>query len=402
MSVVALNHNTAKARNVFAMADENDIMVEKIPCVARMQVIDAYFKSQYNGPTCLPRPMMEVHAYVDSLFIEDEDDRYFPCGEKEISFPDNEGQDVYVIWNLDETEIQDLVGKGLLREGFDVPPNLIGNTIEIPLEIKYRAIYESPFSSIEVMNPYTLQTSSYENNYYGIFEACPVHPDIVAEQQAGVMYSSQNERLMSDEYEEDDEYSNTYETEEYQDDYESEDENLLSNEELEDEAIQAQFKEKMKAWKEETDAEKKRRQDEQGNVDAGKLLWDDAKKANEEEQAREALENEQSDFYQYGLPGEKDDKKKSKKKKTAYEMLKQRNVRLADIAADNKALNDGITDIAGYGADEAPDKKHTSKPSNSKISARQQSGIDLANQLLGNRNSSGGHVVKNNSGPQFL
>ena len=396
MSVVSFNHTSAKARNVFALTDENDIMKEKIPCVARMQVIDAYFKSQYNGPTCLPRPTMEIHAYISGVFIEDDDDRVFPCGEKSIDFPQEEGQDAYLIWDLSEPEIQDLVGKGLLREGFDVPPNLIGNTIEIPLDINYRAIYDSPFSSVEIIEPYVLHTSSQDNNYYGIFDACPYHPDIVAEQQAGTAYVSQNERLINSEYEDTDEYDNGYESDTYENDN-VEDEDVLSAEELEDAAIQESFKEKMKAWKAEADAERKRRQDEQGNIDAGTILWNDAKKAEEEQREKEEAENDQDNFYDFGLPGEdKNDKKKSKKRKTAYEVLKQRNVRLADIAADNKALNDGLDDIAGFGAgtDKPNEKSNT-------VSTRQQRGVDLANQLLGGKSGSSGRSNQS-SGPQFL
>ena len=51
---------------------------------------------------------------------------------------------------------------------FDVPTNLVGNVIEIPVAIKYTGIYESPFAAVEVMEPGLVYTCTRDTCYFGL------------------------------------------------------------------------------------------------------------------------------------------------------------------------------------------------------------------------------------------
>jgi aspartate oxidase len=65
-------------------------------------------------------------------------------------------------------------------------------------------------------------------------------------------------------------------------------------------------------------------------------------------------------------------KDKKKKKRDSYEQIKRKMTRNVDVAADNKALNEGITDIAGMGAAEAPAKKSQPHKADNQANLAQQ------------------------------
>lgn len=176
--VAAYNSNSVRARNLMTNVRRDDILVQEMPCVARVRVGKAFFMPGYSdGGGGVPAPFMRMTGTVSSLFIEADDDRLFPCNDKEIQMMDTEA--VVIDYLLSPDEVSSLAQKGMFHDpGFRPPANLEGNTIEIPVNVVYRGIYETPVCFVEIVKPLELATSTKDNNYYGLFEACEPSPVI--------------------------------------------------------------------------------------------------------------------------------------------------------------------------------------------------------------------------------
>ena len=364
MELVAYNKDDVRARNLLAQAGEGNVLVEKnIHCTAQIEITSAYFDDEYKGARCLRRPYMKMVGTVGNVFIEDDDDRVFPCGTKSMTLMTP--QQVSINYYLDENEISELALKGLFRENFDVPENLIGNVMEIPLSINYEGIYDTPCCIVEIEHPYELSTSSKENSYYGIFNGCRIHDEILREQKEdGYSTNRTEEYLDSYGYEDtDEEYDDYEEQEELAEELQSE----LTDEEMEDQAILDKLSNSMQDQIARSNSKKKN-----DNFDAREFM----KELREEVEAENQQQEETTDIFGlFDEDGSNDKKDKKKKKRDSYEQIKRKMTRAVDVAADNKALNEGITDIAGMGAAEAPAEKpahHTNDNANNKANLAQQ------------------------------
>ena len=178
--VAAYNSNSVRARNLMTNVRRDDVLVQEMPCVARVRVGKAFFMPGYgDGGGGVPAPFMRMTGTVASLFIEDDDDRMFPCNDKEIQMMDSES--VMIDYLLSPEEIASLAQKGMFHDPLFKPPaNLEGNVIEIPVNVVYRGIYETPVCFVEIVKPLELATSTKDNNYYGLFEACEPSPVVQA------------------------------------------------------------------------------------------------------------------------------------------------------------------------------------------------------------------------------
>lgn len=173
MSVSVYNRDSSKARDILSRTPSEDIGVYRdFPCVMLMRVSRATFKEQKteNG---LHRPYMELAGQVERLFIEEGDDRLFPCGTKNMDLRDPE--DVKVLYIISTSELQDLVDMGLYYSDFQPPQGLVNNYIEIPCTITYTCVYDTPISIVEIDNKTSIETSSKDNHYDQLFvESCEV------------------------------------------------------------------------------------------------------------------------------------------------------------------------------------------------------------------------------------
>ena len=362
MELVAYNKDDVRARNLLAQAGEDNVLSEKnIHCTASIEITSAYFDDEYKGARCLHRPYMKMIGNVGSVFIEDDDDRVFPCGTKSMTLMTP--QQVSINYYLDENEISELALKGLFRENFEVPENLIGNVMEIPLSINYEGIYETPCCIVEIEHPYELQTSSKENSYYGIFNGCRIHDEILREQKDGEYSNSTVDYLDNYEDTDEEEYENYEEQDELAEDLAPE----LTDEEMEDQAILNKLSSSLQDQISKSNSKKKNE-----DFDAREFM----KELREEVEAEDKDEEQEDVFGLFDEDGTTDKKNKKKKKRDSYEQIKRKMTRAVDVAADNKALNEGITDIAGMGAAEAPATPKKTNPNKPDTKA------NLAQQLL--------------------
>ena len=385
MELYGYNRNDVRAQNLMTKVEDEDIFRKNFRCTARIAVTDAYFADEYK-PRCLHRPYMMMEGQVESVFLEDdqitEDDPAFPNGVPEIHLMTP--QKVQIKYYLEESEIQELVGKGLYRPDFNVPDNLIGNVMEIPVDIEYSAIYDTPCCFIDVLHPYELNTSSSENSYYGIFNGCRTHSEIIAEQQTGHLMTQNEQYLNQNAYEDD--ANRMYETEDELDEVLEEEQDVrLSDEEKEDKSIMDRLTVEMKTKLE----QKQKKSDTFNAAEFIREMREDMEK--EEEQQRQ-------DTSEFGFYNEGDVSggiTSESKRRNSYEQIKRRIAMNVDIAADNKAPNEGNTDIAGMGAAEPP--KETKKPAKDNAK-KAESQANLAQQLLSGTYNS----PNKDDGPQFL
>ena len=185
MSVAVYNSGKVAAHSIFANRIDDDVFSEIFTgCFARVTVKNAYFRQTPATPGHLGRPYMEFSGVVDSIFIDPDDQRVFPCGSKELLYMEGQTESVRVRYILSDEEIALLSAKGLFHDDFDVPVNLIGNVIEIPLAVRYKGIYDSPVASIEILCRDSLRTCTAENYYNGIFNACELSEYIKTPQAA--------------------------------------------------------------------------------------------------------------------------------------------------------------------------------------------------------------------------
>lgn len=406
MNVSAYNSHGPEAKHILAITDPDDVLSQQMICTARVQVNDAFFYDDYQGPGRLRRPAMKLTGTVSSLFIEDDDDRQFPCGSKEIELMSP--QDVGINYVLSTSELQSLVGMGLFNDDFQPPENLIGNTLEVPLNVVYKGIYESPCCFIEIVDPGRINTCTKDNHYDGIFMGCRTHPGVIAEQSADYEYTKMNvlpdkafepapmpvptEEPVADEVQ-------TEETPVVMSDEEREEADILGRTAAKiDEAVVAHTEQQSNGAREfnagplvdevqreaKADAEAAAAaaradapfndESDSGVIDGPHIVTISDKIAKLKEKARDYVgsnsdtdsdssldaqgENEPDDnaFFDYGssdFEEDADDTKANVKRRAEAAARKQREIaRRLDVAEDNKALNEGNTDIAGHGASE--------------------------------------------------
>lgn len=408
--VSVYNLNGVDARSLLASTDPDDILsIESFPCTARVEVFSAFFCQPYIGPRGISRPCMKMVGRVASLFIEDEDDRVFPCNSKELQLMVPE--DVMVEYVLSPEEIASLSMKGLFHDpNFQPPANLVDNVIEIPVAVAYKAIYDTPVCAVEILSPMEITTSTKDNSYYGLFEACPVS-EVIAQMEAGTYeYARMNEPKPA--------LVPGFEPPEVERQAEPEPGDEMGAEDREDAAIIERVAGEISA-EDAKAAEKRQQMDETGRdrvrdevlrraqEDAARdsqaeaeamapeaqlygevgegpeegrdksrspshlydRLMQHAKDATERDdrtdEERSYEESNEEPEEQDGLPADavvvdEEDGKKGTSKAEAAAKKSKRAAQRVDIAEDLKALNEGRTDIAGFGTGDVP--KEGGKP----------------------------------------
>lgn len=448
------NREGVQARNLMAKVSSDDIGNEQIDCTLRVLVTDAHFVEQ-RMQSGLHRPYMEIIGQVDEVFIEDGDDRYFPCGTKSMML--DSPQDVRIAYIPSSSELSDLADMGLYYPDFNVPKNLVGNRIEIPHTITYSYVCDTIISMVGINNPYEIETCTRDNQYDGIFLDCDVSKHRAREDAVDFEFTREEpvhgvsgyESVLKD-YFEDDIAQHTAVSEHVAVN-EPEDRKTIDNfanvlvdadkqigEKHAAVAATAAAREKIV---ESVESEAKRKSAEESRKSAfatdpyaqlmsGSGTSDDntavkvnydmfketmaklqakaealakAKKANSDDENAEAKDDLDrvnqvdrvadnkalnagiTDIAGFGA----DESKMTTEQRAAYYAKKSANaVRRADIAADNKALNAGITDIAGFGA-ATPEKKETPP--------KRSGAASLRNSLLGKP-----AVQPSDDGPGYL
>ena len=415
-TVDVYNLDSVKARTIFSMAKQEDILQTQIICMAKVKIPDvdftsrswAYFDETYQGAGNLSRPYMVVKGSVSEVFIEDNDPRTFPCGAKNLvikafdaEYPDKrEDIPVKIVWKLTADEIAYLYSRGLGYSDFGPPSMLRGNIIEIPVNIVYKAVYETPICAIRIVDPGRIETSTLYNRYDTIFMNCEVSQELIHEKTHGVAIAFNYDNTIVNEYEENVDYqvdeiseeqinaindidqemtddekrdaiiSSDIETK-MQDaadkDMEARDDkdvgfsvmDLLSSiksdiaeQEIEDsDDYYAEVPEQKGTLKlsDRIDMLKAKTTDNSENSSAGADKTDGLD--TRDDQASDTLDDFES-FKNQTLSETEASHKKSEKQARKL----QENIRRLDIALDNQALNRGETDISGFGAGDNKDK----------------------------------------------
>jgi hypothetical protein len=124
------------------------------------------------------------------VYIEDAN-RQFPCGTNDVSFMQSQDQPVRVRYHINVQEMQYLIGIGLYSSGFQPPANLENNVIEIPVNVTYRGIKFSPFCMIDIEDAFEIDTATYDsvidgkhvtgNGYVSLFATCEPDMNITPE-----------------------------------------------------------------------------------------------------------------------------------------------------------------------------------------------------------------------------
>lgn len=367
------NGSNVSARNLLAMTPSDDKFVEEnIPCTARVQVESAHFKQMYRG-TLLSVPYMEILGSIGSVYIEDEN-RFFPCGTNEMNFMQSQEQPVRARYFLSVQELQDLVGMGLYEPGFQPPANLINNVIEIPVKVTYRGIYDTPCCIVEVQDAFEIDTATHDavidgkqiegNGYEGIFYSCEkldITPDRVYGFEDNMTYV--RHKIKEENYDKPLDVAPQVETV---------NEPELSDDELAEikhiEKVNAQIKDAthkhtsmlegvdksdVKSFLHAVKAEAAAQEEANKTEDYyGNDFWNDTP---QEEKVKD--NSRLSNSYdllktmaekQVQTDAQLREKEEEKSGKKAAEVARR-----TDIASDNMALNEGITDIAGYGSSSA-------------------------------------------------
>ena len=402
------NGQSVAATNFLAQVSREDKFTETdIPCTARVTVYDAFFKSMYRG-TSLPVPYLEILGNIDSVYIEDTN-RYFPCGTNEMNFMSGHSQDVVVRYFLSNQELTDLVSMGLYEAGFQPPANLVNNVIEIPIEITYKGVYDTPCCIVEIQNAHELDTTTHNafvngrqiegNGYDGIFLGCKtiegLTPDTVYDFNVDFGYERHKQIEANYDRPVEQQVEEVVEPE-----LSAEEQAEMKHIEAVNEQISAEankhadrllnvdkhdiknFLQEVKSVAEAEDAKNK-------PVDNFASMWDEFNgnaggQANAEEPNRlsksyevlftMAKDKAESD----AMLKQKEDEKSGKKSADA--------ARSVDIAQDNLALNEGRTDIAGFGSNvsDANKLKEKKDEKSGKKAAEAARRVDIAqdNQAL--------------------
>lgn len=422
-TVDVYNLDSVKARTIFSMVEPRDILQTQIICMAVLHVPDAdfdsrswaYFDEKYQGAGQLSRPYMVLKGYVSEVYIEDNDERTFPNGAKRLrisafdkEYPDKLEQiQMKVNWLLSGDEISYLYSKGLGYPDFAPPSLLRGNTIDIPVNIVYKSIYDTVVSGIRIVDPYRIETSSLFTRYDTLFFNCEYSEMALREKANGVPVMFNYDTLTPVENYEDDMG--------YQQD-EVDMDNVLdmsasekTEEELSDEAIRADIESKMQSV---VDDDMDRKNEHDARFSVSSLL-----SSVKSDIAEEEIENS-DDYYAEpkeskaslklsdrinmlkekttgsddavgsangaGVDSEQTDDKNQNEGFIDSESLSERgmsdvdkehvraekeakktkdNITRLDVILDNQALNRGETDISGFGSDPSDNKPDNSQRS---------------------------------------
>ena len=378
------SYDTVEAHNLLALQAENDVFKDIYQlAVARVRVDSAHWREEYKGPLYPHEPYMEIIGEVRAIFLEDDDSRIFPCGSKQLTLMTPYPVRFHYVLSIDEKV--DIMSMGYGYDGFDVPANLVSNEIELPVNIQYYGVYESPIAVIEILHPGEIFTCTRENNYYGIFNGCPVSPVVEAQKQTNYEFYPHTDFEVEPEPIYADEVEQQVEEEEevLSKERELEEEEDQKNIDIVQSLIQQQASESA-ARRANVAAHKKDREAILAHVN--EML---NKRAEEYSKARETSLSDAM----FGTEGT-EDKREMQDIKATYEDFKaaaeavdaehvkaeakadesRENARRVDRAIDNQLLNAGVEDIAGFNAESAQTLSANMTPEERKELAEKKSG----------------------------
>lgn len=182
-SVTVYNTDSIKARDILSRVPEEDVLTETLECVGKVYIEQCFFDMKRRFDGGLGDLELKIIGTVKELFIEDYDNRQFPCSTKNLNFIDAEP--VIINMQLTAKEKGHLFECGVDHPGFEPPTNMKYNVMEIPMLVEYRGIYESPVCFARIIRPNEIQTSTKKCGYYGLFDLVAKHPDVALEEQNG-------------------------------------------------------------------------------------------------------------------------------------------------------------------------------------------------------------------------
>ena len=394
MVVSAYSAKSVKARNVLAMADPDDVFSVHCFCTAHVNIESARFYEKYMGPNQFHRPYMRLVGSVTDLFLENQGEM-FPCGTNSIQFI--EPQSVTINYALSYEEIGLLASRGLYCKGYTPPDNITGNVMEIPVSVVYKGVYDTPCCFVDIVDQYEIPTSTQLNGYVGLFQVAEVHPDVIAQLEAAPLvglpvpkeYASQYDVQLESEgefYNEqptpDQVYNDTYQEEEQE-----EAPREISPEEREEIDIIDRVNAKIDNRASDDEITRV------NNKADDKSILDLINAVNSEVAADQADADDTQNLYHdtdaaanqtvVGGISKLTDRMSYLKRKAQSDANEQQNIaRNNDIAADNIALNEGITDIAGQGAGDGELASFTDKQkAKSEKNAKKQRDIARNNDI---------------------
>ena len=372
--------DSIEAKNLFAMQSEDDIFSDIYLCTCVVHVENAYLDEVYQGYGKLRRRELVLEGEVTGAFIEPNDDRIFPCGSKHLRMM--VPQPVKIHWYMSADELATIEAKGCTYSDFELPPNLLGNDIEIPMTIQYQGIYESPVVAIEVLDPFEVPTCTLENKYDGFFNTCVESKEVEAQKMDGYAFYTRPD------------YENMYEPEYASDEMETtiEEEVLLeqTEEEIEDEGNYEAVNKLIAEQTAESEARRARREAhaadtrtivgmvnaklaksaEQYQMDNETNLWDAMSYGDESTETKVVKQKASYDDFKFAAMEYERQKAEEERLRSEEEAKK------VDIANDNMLMNAGIDDISGYSGAETDsqlqEKQDEKSGKKSAIAARRQ------------------------------
>ena len=412
MIVDVYNARGALARSVLARAGRNNIIVTQLECLAVVDIPDdesgryAFFEPGYNGPGKVNRPYMTVQGSVSELFMEPTERKTFPCGADRLmikNFKDGEPDPipVRINWLLSSDELSYLYSIGLGYPDFKPPVMLRGNKLEIPLNIIYKACYDSPFCAVDIVNALHIDTSTKYNHYDTVFMNCDVSQQLLYEKENGgidIEFNIDKDIPIID-----------FQAEDVSDTIDitndelvvSDKEPVLTEDEKDTRKFSAELESKMQRESDRYADQKSherpydgsgvlaemqddiRREEDDDVFDnnddtkapsSGALRLSDRMNMLKEKVAKhigdssddnaqgQGVENDGviTDMTNYDSVEEESSGSGSDRKKSEKDAARQRAInRNIDVARDNMALNAGIDDISGFGADVSGDDEKT-------------------------------------------
>ena len=180
-TVTVYNTDSVRARDILTQVDNDDVLTEFMECTGKVYVEQCFFSAKPRFDGGLGGIELKIIGTVKELFIEDYEDRQFPCSTKHLNFIDAEP--VMINMQLTAKEKGHLYECGVDHPGFEPPANMKYNTMEIPMLIEYKGIYESPVCFARIIRPNEIQTSTKKCGYYGLFDLVSTHPDVVRENE---------------------------------------------------------------------------------------------------------------------------------------------------------------------------------------------------------------------------
>lgn len=182
-TVTVYNTDSIRARDILTQVDDSDVLTEVMECTGKVYVEQCFFNARQRFDGGLGGLELKIIGTVKELFIEDYEDRQFPCSTKHLNFVDAEP--VIINMQLTAKEKGHLYECGVDHPGFEPPANMRYNTMEIPMLVEYKGIYESPVCFARIIRPNEIQTSTKKCGYYGLFNLVSKHPDVVFEEENG-------------------------------------------------------------------------------------------------------------------------------------------------------------------------------------------------------------------------